>query len=251
MNKNFFVTRNDGKKIAVRMIEASKDNACPTIIFAHGFGGNSREILPHGEGFDKAGFNCVFFDFCGGGPESESDGSIQEMTVETEKEDLRAIINEISKMPNVDSSRLYLQGESTGGFVVGPHSCQRCAERVQGLRSVVSRPLCYRKMRRKRYEAGEKTCFGLQLNERFDDIAKNIDIYDVISRYWGPVLLIHGSADPIVHPDYSKRAMDVFENAEYLELPGAGHGFSGEQCDQAVEHSLAFVTKIEKGAKAR
>lgn len=89
----------------------------------------------------------------------------------------------------------------------------------------------------------------MQLNERFDDIAKNIDIYDVISRYRGPVLLIHGSADPIVHPDYSKRAMDVFENAEYLELPGAGHGFSGEQCDQAVEHSLAFVTKIEKGAK--
>ena len=66
MNKKFFVTRNDGKKIAVRMTEASKENACPTIIFAHGFGGNSREILSHGEGFDKAGFNCVFFDFCGG-----------------------------------------------------------------------------------------------------------------------------------------------------------------------------------------
>ena len=53
MNKNFFVTRNDGKKIAVRMTEASKEDACPTIIFAHGFGGNSREILSHGEGFDK------------------------------------------------------------------------------------------------------------------------------------------------------------------------------------------------------
>ena len=39
MNKNFFVTRNDEKKIAVRMIEASKDNACPTIIFAHGLAG--------------------------------------------------------------------------------------------------------------------------------------------------------------------------------------------------------------------
>lgn len=249
MNKNFFVTRNDGKKIAVRMIEASKDNACPTIIFAHGFGGNSREILPHGEGFDKAGFNCVFFDFCGGGPESESDGSIQEMTVETEKEDLRAIINEISKMPNVDSSRLYLQGESMGGFV---SSCiaAEMPEKIRGL--VLWYPaFVLPEDAKKRYEAGEKTCFGLQLNERFDDIAKNIDIYDVISRYRGPVLLIHGSADPIVHPDYSKRAMDVFENAEYLELPGAGHGFSGEQCDQAVEHSLAFVTKIEKGAKTR
>ena len=132
MNKNFFVTRNDGKKIAVHMTEASKEDACPTIIFAHGFGGNSREILSHGEGFDKAGFNCVFFDFCGGGPESESDGSIQEMTVETEKEDLRTIINEISKMPNVDSSRLYLQGESMGGFVSSSIAAEM-PEKIQGL----------------------------------------------------------------------------------------------------------------------
>ena len=127
------------------------------LFFAHGFG-NSREILPHGEGFDKAGFNCVFFDFCGGGPESESDGSIQEMTVETEKEDLRAIINEISKMPNVDSSRLYLQGESMGGFV---SSCiaAEMPEKIQGWFCGIQ-PLCYRKMRRKDMKQGKRHALG-------------------------------------------------------------------------------------------
>ena len=75
-------TKKGGKKIRGRIyLPENRDRKLPIVIFCHGFGSNFRELMHHGDGFAEAGICCLFFDFCGGGPESVSDGSMEEMTV--------------------------------------------------------------------------------------------------------------------------------------------------------------------------
>ena len=85
--------RRDGNRIRGRIyLPEEKDGKLPLVIFCHGFGSNYRELEHHGEGFAEAGICCLFFDFCGGGLQSLSDGIMEEMTVATECADLRTVI---------------------------------------------------------------------------------------------------------------------------------------------------------------
>ena len=86
--------RRDGNRIRGRIyLPEEKDGKLPLVIFCHGFGSNYRELMHHGNGFAEAGICCLFFDFCGGGPESLSDGKFEEMTVGTECGDLETVIS--------------------------------------------------------------------------------------------------------------------------------------------------------------
>lgn len=51
--------------------------------------------------------------------------------------------------------------------------------------------------------------------------------YD-ISAWDKDVLIIHGDADAIVPLSYSQHAADVYASAELEIIPGAGHGFAGD-----------------------
>ncbi|MGD2047183.1 MAG: alpha/beta hydrolase [Gemmatimonadota bacterium] len=52
-----------------------------------------------------------------------------------------------------------------------------------------------------------------------------------------PTLLIHGTADPTVPISHSERAYAAFQEAgvetDYIVMEGAGHGFRGEQAEEA------------------
>ena len=102
------------------------------MIFAHGFGSNYRDLEHHGAGFAESGINCIFFDFCGGGLKSLSDGKMTQMTVLTEAEDLTEVISQVQQMENVDSDQLFIQGESQGGFV-GAYVSAQIPEKIKGL----------------------------------------------------------------------------------------------------------------------
>lgn len=111
--------RRDGNRIRGRIyLPEEKDGKLPLVIFCHGFGSNYRELEHHGEGFAEAGICCLFFDFCGGGLQSLSDGIMEEMTVATECADLRTVIAGARELEYVDPERIFLQGESMGGLVL-------------------------------------------------------------------------------------------------------------------------------------
>ena len=125
MKKRFYEVLTDalkiigegGRVIRGQIYRPDEKGKYPAVIFSHGFGSNYRELIHHGNGYAKNGIVCVFFDFCGGGMESTSDGTIQEMTVMTEADDLISVIKYIKDLDYVESESLYLQGESQGGFV--------------------------------------------------------------------------------------------------------------------------------------
>lgn len=67
------------------------------------------------------------------------------------------------------------------------------------------------------------------------------DIYEAVSAYDRDVLLIHGDADSIVPLSYSEKAVEVYASARLEVLPGAGHGFSGEDAGKATGWILEYL----------
>lgn len=232
--------KKDGKKIRGRIyLPERRGQRLPVVIFCHGFGSHFRELMHHGDGFAEAGICCLFFDFCGGGPESLSDGKFEEMTVETECGDLETVIDCVKTLEYVDPERIFLQGESMGGLV----SALTAARHPGDIRAMV---LWYPAFgvpddAGRRYEAGEREVFGLRLGEDFDREAREIDVYGTIPAYGGPVLMIHGDQDAVVPIGYSEKALSVYRDARLTVISGAGHGYDGADSAAAREYSIDFI----------
>ncbi|MDE7353872.1 MAG: alpha/beta fold hydrolase [Acetatifactor sp.] len=241
MVKDVAFKKKNGNVIRGRMYLPAEGGKRPVVIFSHGFGSNFRELMHHGEGFAEAGICCLFFDFCGGGMESASDGAMTDMTVRTECEDLETVIAGVKELENVDPDRIFLQGESMGGLV-SALTAAKCPEDIAAL--VLWYPaFVIPEDSAKRYAAGVNECFGLALNEHFNEQAMGIDVYGEIGGYGGPVLIIHGDRDPVVPYACSERAVSVYPDGELIRMPGAGHGFDGKDSQAAREYSISFIRK--------
>lgn len=213
----------------------------PAVIFSHGFGADYRELMHHGPGYAENGIVCVFFDFCGGGTGSLSDGTMADMTVLTEAEDLDAVIDAVLALPYVKKESLFLQGESQGGLVSAIVGCRR-TEDVKGL------ILWYPAFNipgdaEQRLKIGVTTVFGLELSDEYDKAAISIDVSRIQKNFEKPVLLIHGDADPIVSIECSRDAEAVYPNAELKVIKNGGHGFA-EKSPYARRMSIEFISQL-------
>lgn len=246
IEKEFVIEKQNGQKIAGKAYIPDDLNVYlnkyPALIFSHGFNGNFKGLMHHGNGYAEQGIICVFFDFCGGGIESLSDGKLNEMTVFSEIEDLNTVIDYVKKLEYVDADNLFLQGESMGGFVSAYVAAHRLSD-VKGL--VLWYPaFVIPEDSKRRYKEGNSTCFGLELSPDFNKIAMNIDIYLEISSYKNPVIIIHGNMDEIVPISYSEKAIETYSNSKVVVIDGAGHGFNGADSVKAREETIKFVKHI-------
>ena len=232
--------KENGMKIKGRLyLPDERRGKLPLVIFSHGFGGNFRELEHHGAGFAEAGICCLFFDFCGGGMQSQSDGTMEEMTVESECADLETVLAAAKRLDCVDPQRIFLQGESMGGLV----SALVAARRPRDVRALILWYPAFSILEDagRRYMAGETCVFGITLGKAFDEQARKIDVYGKIAEYRGPVLLIHGTEDSVVPISCSEKALSAYREARLIRMPGAGHGYEGADSAAAREHSVAFI----------
>ena len=82
---------------------------------------------------------------------------------------------------------------------------------------------------------------GKQTSPSFMEEMYDFDFYDVITKYEGPVLILHGMSDPMVASGYSVRAVNLYKHAQ-LELIGeVGHGFEGGAFKYAVKKIVSFL----------
>ncbi|SFC48567.1 alpha/beta hydrolase family protein [Butyrivibrio sp. YAB3001] len=238
------VLHESGRMIRGLIYRPKAEGQFPVVIFSHGFGSNYHALMHHGPAYAQHGIVCAFFDFCGGGAESTSDGSMKDMTVMTEASDLVKVMEKVATLSYVDTSSIYLQGESQGGFVsaiVG----RAYQEDVKGL--ILWYPaFVIPDDARSRIKNGQSEAMGFELSKDYDAVAQDIDVEDLQTGFNKPVLILHGDKDPIVPIEYSRTAAANYGHATLKEIEGAEHGFNEEEGEFAREASIAFI-KIYEG----
>ena len=73
--------------------------------------------------------------------------------------------------------------------------------------------------------------------------AQLIDLDSAISRYHGPVLIVHGDEDEAIPVRVSEDAAAKYSNAELVVIPGDDHCYN-YHLDQVLEAVRAFLSKV-------
>ena len=222
-------------------------------ILMHGFTANKNTPLLRKIADDLRDENVasVRFDFNGQG---ESDGKLEDMTVDNEIADGKAILDYVRTDPHVRD--IYLIGHSQGGVV---------ASMLAGLYpDVIKKVVLLAPAAQLKDDAlkgntqgaiydpnhvpdviplvGNKT--GLKIGGFYIRTAQVLPIYEVAERYTGPASIIVGSDDQVVDPKYSKKYDAVYQNSELHIIDGADHRFSDQYKDQAAKLASDFVKPL-------
>ena len=228
----------DGLKIRGSMFRPKGNGPFPTIVVSHEFMMNRLTTLSYAVMFARMGYAAFCYDFNGGGTISQSEGRTTDMSVLTEVEDLKAVIDYVGKLPYTDMDDFNLMGCSQGGFVSALVAAEYGADFVKKLvlfYPALSIPDDARKGHMIKAVFDPKNvpetlrCGPMKLGRRYVTDVIDMDVWREISGYTGQVLLVHGSSDTLVDPSYSKRAFEVYRacgaEATLKMISGAGHIF--------------------------
>ncbi|MBP3490037.1 MAG: alpha/beta fold hydrolase [Roseburia sp.] len=240
----------DGNQIyGLLYIPQGAGEKMPAVIFSHGFGGNHQVGAQYAKALAQKGYVVYCFDFCGGSPGSRSDGSTLEMSVFTEQADLEAVIRMMQEQAFVDKDNIFLMGTSMGGAVSAITAAAH-EEEIQGAILLYPAFVMVDDVK-ERFESAEDIPdsfyhMWMTVGRVFAEDLLDYDIYGAISAYKKDVLLIHGDADGIVPLSCSEKAVEAYDSARLEVLPGAGHGFSGEDARQATDWILEYLNTHRK-----
>ena len=112
-----FSCERDGLTIKGTVFLPKGKTDCPIAVISHGFMANQMFSQIHAQNLAKMGYAAFCFDFCGGTLVGSSDGDSTDMSVLTEVEDLKAVIEFAKSQSYTDENELVLLGCSQGGFV--------------------------------------------------------------------------------------------------------------------------------------
>lgn len=241
-----FVIQANGRQIYGKLFCPADEGVYPAIIMSHGYNGCHGDFPHESLHVAKNGYVVCTFDFCGGSLKSKSSGRTEDMTIFTEKEDLRAVMEYVRKLEQVDASRLFLMGGSQGGLVTS-----LVAEDVEELISgmilyfpALNIPADWREHFKTVEDIPETfELWGMKLGRNFFQSIRDFDTFEHIGGFSKDVLVIHGDRDSIVIVENSERAQKLYKNMELVVLPGEGHGFSPAGTEKATELILEFLKK--------
>ena len=233
----------NGNVFGVLQLPEGKKTA-PLIILSHGFGGNHTLDLNSAAFFVSAGFATYNLDFCGGGFNSRSSGTMLDMSVLTEAADLDAVIDHFRNDDRI--SDIYLWGASQGGFVSAYVSSLRPGD-IKAVVLEFPAIVLQDDSEKRRLPDGSfpevSSIMGFRISRKYDEDATSFNLYDLLPAYTGPVLILHGDSDPIVPLRYSEKAAETYADARLIVYPGQGHGFTGTSKQDALAQETEFFLK--------
>lgn len=237
----------DNLKIAGELYIPTNDyDVFPLIVLSHGFGGNMSSTRNDALTFTKQGFATFIFDFIGGGFSIQSDGQMTEMSVLTEAQDLNTVIDYLLEDERISSHHIFLLGQSQGGFVSTYVAGTR--NDIRGLIGFYP-AYCIKDDALEQYPNADQVPDPYQMSKMGTTLGKiyytdvtSFDIYEVMEDIECDTVIIHGTADNVVPVRYAQRAAETIPHCTYLELQGAGHGFSGQDNDKALAAAFNLLT---------
>lgn len=239
--------RADGRTVFGTFYDPEAGEARPLVIFSHGFNGSGKDFDAEARALAENGYCAFCFDFCGGSLGTRSDLTTREMTIGTEREDLGAVLEELSLDRRTDKKRIVLFGGSQGGLV----TALVAADRPQDVAAVflLFPALCIpddwtRAFPDRNAVPETFSRWGVPLGREFVRSVHGMDVFAHIAAYRGHVLILHGDADDVVPLAYSRRAQGVYPDAELTVLPGEGHGFSPAGNAEVLRRLLGLLADL-------
>lgn len=232
----------EGRRIygKLYMPENSGDRL-PAVIMSHGYNSSHMDLEDMARGIADCGYAVYVYDFCGGSVRSKSSGSSLEMSIATETDDLKAVISMISGLDGIDENKLFLYGESQGGYV----SALTAAELGNAVRGIMLLypAFCIRDDWKTISRGNPKTIdlMGMTLSDKFYKELPDYNIAQRLGECSFPAILFHGTEDSLVNISYSERAAEVMKNAELVRYEGEGHGFSARSRQDVLMRMKHFI----------
>ena len=211
----------------------------PAVILSHSYSLSHAAMRGYARSLAEKCMAAYCFDFCGGGSESQSDGSTDSMTVFTEVNDLKAVLATVRGLDVVHPDSVYLLGSSLGGMV-SALVAEDEPEKVAGLilfYPAFNMPDLVRQFGDLMNGWGGSMggswggSWGdmgsmFSISQAFIDALKDYDVWQHIGTFPRPVAILHGSKDWIVPVSNSEKAVGLYPNATLHVIEGANHGFN-------------------------
>ncbi len=218
----------------------------PIAIVSHGFNGTHEFSKNYFEPLNELGYQVFAFDFPCGSLGSKSDNNTMNMSVLDEVSDVKAIVNFFKQQPGTDASGIVLIGESQGGLV-SALAASEMPDDVSRL-VLVFPALCIPENWTARYpqlsDIPDTTrVWNVPLGRRFFEEVRDINPFKTIGKFRNPVVIIQGDADMVVSMDDSRRAVELYKDAQLHVIKGAGHGFKPEEFKESMTYIKAFLTQ--------
>ena len=222
----------------------------PAVIVCHGFMAWQDTVRHYAKELARMGYCAYCFDFCGGSARNKgkSDGATTDMSVLTEVLDLEAVIEYVRGLPYT-GDELLLMGCSQGGFV----SALAAAKHPELVNQLVlfypavcipddarAGKMMFAKFDPKNIPE-RIDCGPMKLGRCYVADVIGMDPLAEIKSYRGPVLIVHGTKDTIVKPDYSRQAQRAYPNAKLHFIEGGAHGFGKKHDAIALAHLRKFA----------
>lgn len=255
ISKSSFSCQRDGLTIRGSEYRPEGDNL-PAVIVSHQFMTNSKAVAHYAKTLARMGYAAYCFDFCGGCVAlGKSDGKTTDMSVLTEAEDLKAVVEYVKALPYTDSSSISLMGCSQGGFV-SAITADELKEEISKL--VLFYPaLCIPddaksgKMMLAKFDPQNIPetiyCGPMKLGRCYVEDVINMDPFEEIAEYPGDVLIVHGTKDSVVDLSYAQNALEAYNSrkegsAELKIIEGGTHIFSSRHDKIATEYLREFMS---------
>ena len=215
-------THNSNLKIYGKLyIPSIKKEKYPLVILSHSAFLTNSSLKSYAYQFAKRGFLAYAFDFCGGSSSSKSDGDMKKMTIFTEVNDLKAVINDLKNRNNVDQNNILLFGTSQGGLV-----SSLVANDYNDIinKLILLYPAFNIPDQVKNYSSTPFNPFG----DDFINTLINYDPFEHIDNFKKDVIIFHGTNDTTVDISYSIKASEIYSSCSLIKIDNAGHGFNND-----------------------
>jgi len=224
-------------KLSAYLQKPCTDYRGPIAVLMHGFMANKKlePLKSIANELESRGIASLRFDFDGHG---ESEGRFRDMTVLTELDDARRVIDYVRRAGAYDS--IALVGHSQGGVVAGMIAGE-LGDEIKALvqlapAAVLKDDALQGVLMGKHYDPSNPpetlTVFFHRIGKGYVLAAQSLPIYEQSSLYKGPVLLIHGTKDRIVPHSYSEKYNQVYSNSILQLYEGENHFLS--KCRKAI-----------------
>ena len=226
---------------------------CPMVILMHGIF-SSKDFIPMpqlAKGLAKAGIASIRFDFDGHG---KSEGRKQDMTIEKELADARAVWDYVQGLSYVNG--VGMLGHSQGGVIASMAAGRLANESTvpSGVvliapGSVIKEACQGGKFFNATFDPKDPPeyirCWGIyKLGREYLVTTQELDIYGTAAAYQGPVLLLHGDRDGIVPMWCSERYLEAYgAHATLKVVEGENHTITRRR-KQVIAETVEFFKKV-------